>query len=285
MFKDNKYYAWYNTLVKNAKSKMRKKNDGLYLETHHILPRCMGGKNGKKNLVLFTAREHYIAHWLLIYCAEDEFISKLKFAFFMMSGCSEGQHRAMPSHVYERAKNHMVAACSSRTPHKVDFTDGVRKKMSDAKRDMVIFHHPDTKKRSWVHVSDLVEAVEQGLIRGTGQDMRGDKNPAYGKAMSDDTKGKISKSKIGKSWTSSDEEIERRRQNWKTNNPNNNPVAMAKSIEKRAKTYTVTSPDGVIQTVKNLAQFCRDNALSTPSMCSVASGRLKQYKGWLVSKL
>ena len=36
-----------------------------YYETHHILPKCMGGLDDKDNLVLLTGREHYIAHWLL----------------------------------------------------------------------------------------------------------------------------------------------------------------------------------------------------------------------------
>lgn len=32
---------------------------------HHILPRCMGGKNTKDNLVHLTHREHFIAHYML----------------------------------------------------------------------------------------------------------------------------------------------------------------------------------------------------------------------------
>ena len=36
-----------------------------YTEKHHILPVCMGGSNVKANLVRLTAREHFIAHWLL----------------------------------------------------------------------------------------------------------------------------------------------------------------------------------------------------------------------------
>lgn len=36
-----------------------------YKETHHILPRCLGGGDDKENLVELTAREHFIAHQLL----------------------------------------------------------------------------------------------------------------------------------------------------------------------------------------------------------------------------
>ena len=37
-----------------------------YFEKHHIIPKSLGGKNKKENLVKLTAREHFICHWLLI---------------------------------------------------------------------------------------------------------------------------------------------------------------------------------------------------------------------------
>ena len=37
-----------------------------YHEKHHIIPKCIGGTNNKDNIVKLTAREHYIAHQLLV---------------------------------------------------------------------------------------------------------------------------------------------------------------------------------------------------------------------------
>jgi hypothetical protein len=37
-----------------------------YMERHHVLPKCMGGSNRKDNLVYLTAKEHFIAHKLLV---------------------------------------------------------------------------------------------------------------------------------------------------------------------------------------------------------------------------
>jgi hypothetical protein len=37
-----------------------------YSERHHILPKCMGGTNAKGNLVRLTAKEHFIAHKMLV---------------------------------------------------------------------------------------------------------------------------------------------------------------------------------------------------------------------------
>ena len=42
----------------------KSKLDGYY-EQHHIVPRCLGGSNDEANLVLLSAREHFIAHRLL----------------------------------------------------------------------------------------------------------------------------------------------------------------------------------------------------------------------------
>lgn len=37
----------------------------IYYEKHHIIPRCIGGSDNELNLVLLTAREHFLAHYLL----------------------------------------------------------------------------------------------------------------------------------------------------------------------------------------------------------------------------
>lgn len=52
----------YNLLI--AKARNRTRPDG-YLEKHHVIPRSHGGSNAKHNLVLLTAREHFVAHMLL----------------------------------------------------------------------------------------------------------------------------------------------------------------------------------------------------------------------------
>lgn len=49
-----------------------------------------------------------------------------------------------------------------------------------------------------------------------------------------------------------------------------------------AKTYTFLSPDGELITFTNMHKFCRDNNLNRGNMSSVASGRVKQCKGWTI---
>jgi len=64
--KNNKYKNWYFKIIENAVSKNRKRGIVEYYEQHHITPRSIGGNNSKENLVLLTAREHYVCHWLLV---------------------------------------------------------------------------------------------------------------------------------------------------------------------------------------------------------------------------
>lgn len=56
----------YDSLITKARLRgLNKKRIDFYVETHHIIPRCIGGKNDKSNLVLLSAREHSLAHVLL----------------------------------------------------------------------------------------------------------------------------------------------------------------------------------------------------------------------------
>ena len=46
-------------------------SEGEYFETHHKVPASLGGTDDKANLVDLTAREHYIAHLLLVKITEQ----------------------------------------------------------------------------------------------------------------------------------------------------------------------------------------------------------------------
>ena len=57
--------------------------EGEYKERHHILPKCLGGTNDKENLIDLYAREHYIAHKLLVKDNPD--CIKLSYALWNMA--------------------------------------------------------------------------------------------------------------------------------------------------------------------------------------------------------
>ena len=65
------YKKIYNDLILKARfanrRKLRMNNiNYIYYENHHIISKCLGGSDDKNNKVLLTAREHFIAHKLLV---------------------------------------------------------------------------------------------------------------------------------------------------------------------------------------------------------------------------
>jgi hypothetical protein len=100
------YKKIYNSICDSAKKQNRRKlkikdDSYVYYEAHHILPVCLGGE-GKKhqlnhpNIVLLTAREHYLCHKLLceIYKGHKDII----YSFWAMNNQnSKKQFRYKPS--------------------------------------------------------------------------------------------------------------------------------------------------------------------------------------------
>lgn len=77
------YTKIYNDLVEKAKQRgLDKTQHEGYFEIHHILPVSLGGSNDDSNLVMFTGREHFIAH-MLMWKANPEDVSLMRAAFLM----------------------------------------------------------------------------------------------------------------------------------------------------------------------------------------------------------
>lgn len=97
--RSNIYHQRYLSFINSCKNK----HQSGYTEIHHIIPRCIGGTNDESNLIVLTARQHYIAHWMLWKAFKT---SKLVYAFFMMYSSSVTQQRYSPksSRIYERLK-------------------------------------------------------------------------------------------------------------------------------------------------------------------------------------
>ena len=55
------YKKHYDKLLQKARNRTLNR----YYEVHHIVPRCLGGKDLPHNLINLTPEEHYLAHLLL----------------------------------------------------------------------------------------------------------------------------------------------------------------------------------------------------------------------------
>ena len=84
------YNRIYLELMDNA---IKRKPLIGYIETHHIIPKCVGGTDTKSNLVDLTAREHFIAHLILTKIYTD---INIVHAYNMMYVTSDNQERYLP---------------------------------------------------------------------------------------------------------------------------------------------------------------------------------------------
>lgn len=139
--------------------------DGYY-ELHHIVPRSLGGSDDKSNLVALTARQHFVAHWMLARACGGSAAR----AFFMMSNF--GKYGTVNSTTYENARKEYSKLVSVQMTNRIPYlvTDETRQKMREAKLG---------RKLSAEHI----EKVRQTRI---------------GKPLSDEWKANVSKAKLGK---------------------------------------------------------------------------------------
>jgi len=99
----NKYEKWYAAIIENAKQR----DLDTYTETHHIMPRSLGGSDDIDNLVDLTAREHFICHWLLTKMYTGVARLKMINAMYMMRAESPNQKRyetKITARIYENIR-------------------------------------------------------------------------------------------------------------------------------------------------------------------------------------
>ena len=85
MFLDNRYARIYNSIVVRAQKRgLCKRVLTGYFEKHHVVPKSLGGSDLNENLVLLTAREHFLCHMLLIRMTEGWRQEKMRRAFACM---------------------------------------------------------------------------------------------------------------------------------------------------------------------------------------------------------
>jgi len=95
------YLTVYNSIIEKSKCRV---ND-MYVEKHHIIPKCIGGNNNSDNLVSLTYREHFICHWLLCKIYPDNY--KLKAAFAKMLESNKNNKRITSSYMFDAVKRNL----------------------------------------------------------------------------------------------------------------------------------------------------------------------------------
>lgn len=99
------YRKVYDQLITSRKQLNRSKvKGGTYYERHHIIPTACGGLDHEDNLVLLTAKEHFVAHMLLIHCYDGVYKSKMASALWYMCKGYKHSQRSFSSSQYKYAR-------------------------------------------------------------------------------------------------------------------------------------------------------------------------------------
>lgn len=163
------YDNFMNDRLNKKPERLVLKKKGEYFEGHHIVPKSKGGLGNSNrpknntNIVLLTAREHFLTHWLLWRIYRDR---QTALAFHKMMSINKNQNRIKSSRGYEEAR---LAFRVTNMGNK--YGQKSKKIISDEQKK----RHSELMKGRYV----------------------GPKNAFYGKKHTDETKEKIRKSREG----------------------------------------------------------------------------------------
>lgn len=118
--------------------------DNYNHETHHVVPRCMGGSEERQNLVRLTREEHCIAHLLLTkihpeseglaYAARN--MSRVAPSLKLTKNKRYGRGKRAAAKSWERLRGHYFFRASRWKPKRFSLADVDRlKKMLEPKAD------------------------------------------------------------------------------------------------------------------------------------------------------
>lgn len=223
IFIANRYTLIYFSIIENARLRVLTKDQ--YKETHHIIPRSMGGDNSSDNLVDLTAREHFVCHKLLVRMTQGESRGKMAFALVLMSG-------KRGSKIYSSTRKLLAERVSQLHSGKSPITNGIVDKTlfkdevmpkgfyQGFSPDTIKKHGDGNKGKRWItdgivsyQIKDntLPEGFYYGqadyhkkknseALSGAGNPMYGKfgiDHPAYGNKLTDETKKLMSEIKLG----------------------------------------------------------------------------------------
>lgn len=169
------YLKIYNQIIDKARFENRKKKNGIYYEAHHIVPKCLGGSDEKNNIILLTAKEHFIAHKLLIEIYPEN--DKLNYALWMMCNPKNSLHKRnfiISSIEYERVRKTI-----SEIRH--DKMVGVKQGPNSKEHNRKISESHRGEKNQWFGIKGKAHPLYGRKRPDLSESKKGEKNPMFGK--------------------------------------------------------------------------------------------------------
>jgi len=217
IFIANRYTRIYFSIIENARLRVLPKDQ--YKETHHIVPRSLGGGNELSNLVDLTYREHRICHKLLVKMTDSINRSKMSYALLFFK-------------IDATTKNSLIKTLSDYRKDFTPITDGIIDKW--IRKDMKIpqgyyygfspatikKHGDGNKGKKWITDGEVLYQIKHDTLpegfywgqadyhkkkisealSGSGNPMYGKfgiDHPAYGNKLTDETKKLMAETKLG----------------------------------------------------------------------------------------
>jgi len=178
------YSKIYTQLIERAKIR----DLTCYTERHHIIPKCLGGNNGIKNIVKLTAKEHFIVHRLLVLMHPKN--EKLKYALWAISTLLHNQYRKerhIPSaRIYESIKQEMSIATKKRLSKNNPWLGKKHSKLSklrqsESAKKRIIPEATEKIRREKIGKAHLGRKLSKEWCENISKTKVGDKNPMFGK--------------------------------------------------------------------------------------------------------
>lgn len=190
------YIKVYDNLMKSRismkENRKEDKKNGTYFERHHIIPVCMGADKSRKlssnNIVLLSAREHFIAHLILAEIYKDNY--EIVYSLFAISNqrSKDLKRHITSAKTYERIKIEFAKKQSERKKGKpgIPWSDETREKLVSLMKGRKLSDETKEKLRNCNLGKKYGEETKKKLSKIHN-----------GRKHSEDTKEKISQSKIG----------------------------------------------------------------------------------------
>lgn len=168
------YKKVYDQLILHRQNNKISPNQ-VYCENHHIIPKSCNGSNDSSNLVYLTAREHFIAHMLLMHIMEGTiYESAMAYAYKRL--CTSHHNHLAKIKVNSKLFTILRERANKNLKNRIRINNGVRQKN--------------------IYPAQLDEYLDKGYRIG-------------GLPMSSETKQKMSRAHIGKKINFSPEGLKR----------------------------------------------------------------------------
>ena len=194
IFNESKYTRWYYQIIDQAQG--RPLTNDIYTESHHIIPKSLGGTNKKTNLVLLSGREHFIVHWLLTKMLSGAYQQKMAYACkrMMHSKNSKQDRYQITSRVYENLKTQLNVMLKNR-----QFTNAWKEKLKQAARNRADNESADAKevrRKTMIRINQSRKGKKRSATTGEknhmfGVRLTGESNHFFGKKHTEETLTKL----------------------------------------------------------------------------------------------